>query len=277
MPTKEDFENYLKSKNLKERTSKEYLRYYDKFILLEDFSDQNINNFFSKKENNNPIARSSFKSYKEMSKEVIGNIPKITGRNKQRVIDPLSPDEIKLLEKTLETEQSKLMFLLTYYCGLRLQEMIRIKIDSFRWDLWKKDMSQLGEAKVLGKGDKERIAIVPSFLMVRTSKFIHSLDGKKGIDDPLFSIGARSWQKVLMKAGIDSGITKKANSGRIIKDTIVHPHRLRHSFAHNLLERGVDIRYIKEALGHSSIQSTQIYTSVSKKELKEKINSALYS
>jgi site-specific recombinase XerD len=277
MVTREDFENYLKSKGLKERTLKEYLRYFDKYTLLEDFSNERINKFFSSNENNNPVARSSFKTFKDISKELIGNIPKITGRNKIRIINPLSPDDIKLLETYLKTEQLKVMLLLTYYCGLRLQEMIRVKIDSFKWDIWKKDISQLGEVKVLGKGDKERIAIVPNFLMVRISKYIYSLGGNKGIDDPLFSMCSRSWQTYLCKAGIESGLTQKNDRGRLIKDTIVHPHRLRHSFAHNLLERGVDIRYIKEALGHSSIQSTQIYTQVSRKELKDKISSALYS
>ncbi|KKL03871.1 hypothetical protein LCGC14_2621810, partial [marine sediment metagenome] len=50
-------------------------------------------------------------------------------------------------------------------------------------------------------------------------------------------------------------------------------HKLRHSYGHNLLLKGVDIRYIKEALRHSSIQSTQIYTQLDKEELKDKLNS----
>lgn len=54
-------------------------------------------------------------------------------------------------------------------------------------------------------------------------------------------------------------------------NSCINPHRLRHSYAGNLLKKGVDIRYIKDAMRHSSISSTQIYTQLDKEELKEKL------
>ncbi len=211
------------------------------------------------------------KYYKEISDVVF---PKLTGRKSQRLISPLSESEIFAIENNLYTEELKLMLMISYYGALRLQELIRIKVNSFNWEIWKTKPEGMGEIRVFGKGDKEGISLIPGKLMIRISKFINSgAEGFKSVDSSLFKIGFRSWQNYLAKAGVDSGITHKGADGEILKQTSVHPHRLRHSYAHNLLMKNVDIRYIKEALRHTSIQSTQIYTTINKEELKEKLSS----
>ena len=83
--------------------------------------------------------------------------------------------------------------------------------------------------------------------------------GRKG------HISARNVQKIIGTTAKRAGLKKK-----------VYPHMLRHSFATHLLDAGVDIRKIQELLGHANLQTTQIYTSVSKEELK-KIKSPLDS
>lgn len=279
------FEDWLKNKDLKERTISNYIYYFNKFTY-QKFNQESISHFLSNKTNRNSICRSfivNFKKfilvnnkalnindeyYKEIS-EV--ELPKITGRVKEKLINPLSQEQILTLEKNLHTEQLKLMLLLSYYGGLRLGELISIKIFSFNWANWKNDMEKMGEVKVFGKGDKEGIAIIPKSIMKRIAQFI-KVNNFKSVDSKLFKIGARSWQQQLHNAGINSGITHKEEGGEVIKDTAVHPHKLRHSYAHNLLISGVDIRYIKEALRHSSISSTQIYTQLTKEELKNKLD-----
>ena len=78
----------------------------------------------------------------------------------------------------------------------------------------------------------------------------------------------------LKKAGIDSGITKVDHNGKIIASTGVNPHKLRHSYAnHLLIDKGLNLREVQEALRHSSIQSTQVYTYIDKEHLKEKLSS----
>lgn len=209
--------------------------------------------------------------YKEISDIML---PKLTGRKSQRLINPLSESEIKALENNLHTEELKLILMISYYGALRLQEAMRVKVNSFNWEIWKVASDTMGEIRVFGKGDKEGIALIPGSLMIRISKYIRdNADLFKSIDSTLFKVGSRSWQIYLQKAGIESGITQKGQDGKILKETAVHPHRLRHSYAHNLLINKVDIRYIKEALRHSSIQSTQIYTTINKEELKEKLSS----
>lgn len=285
------FDNYLRSKDLKDRTIKNYFYYLDKFILNGVFNQESVSRFLSLKGNRNSVAKGFItnlqkfliinrtelnisESYYNQITDV--QVPKLTGRKKQRLINPLSPEQIRALEISLETEELKLMMILTYYCGLRLGELMKIRINSFNWETWKKDITQMGEIKVFGKGDKEGIAIVPAFLMIRLSKYIHSIKDKKGIDSPLFDHKERSFQGYLNYAGVKAGITKKDSKGLVLRETAVHPHKLRHSYAHNLLMQGVDIRYIKEALRHSSIQSTQIYTQLNKQELKDKINSSMF-
>ena len=60
-----------------------------------------------------------------------------------------------------------MQLLISYYAGLRVQEMLRIKVVSFDWNSWKKDMKKAGSCTVYGKGAKEGTAFIPSFLMER--------------------------------------------------------------------------------------------------------------
>ncbi len=281
------FQAWLSNKNLKPRSIQNYLYYFQRFNYYR-FNQESVSKFLSDKNNQNSIARSTLVNlkefmivnylelkvdpiyYKEISDVVL---PKLTGRLKQRLINPLSESEIKALENKLSTEQLKLMLLISFYGALRLQELIRIKVNSFNWEVWKIKSESMGEIRVLGKGDREGIALIPGQLMMRISKYINKQATEfKSIDSKLFNIGISSWQKYLHKAGIDSGISHKGSDGEILKETAVHPHRLRHSQGHNLMINNVDIRYIKEALRHKSISSTQIYTQLSTEELKEKLS-----
>lgn len=288
------FEEWLKNKNLKERTIENYIYYYNKFTF-DSFNQETISRFLSQKSNRNSIGRSFLVNlkrfllvnYQELrisqeSRVKIAEVelPKLTGRVKQRLIKPIPHEHISLLEKNLDTEQLKLQLLLSYYCGLRLGELIKISIISFNWESWKKETSKMGECRVYGKGDKEGIALVPAALMKRVAIFIKgknysSLDSKlfvRGNSDINLKNKSRIWQIKLRKAGIKAGITKLDEKGKPIVETVVHPHRLRHSYASYLLnERGLNLREVQEILRHTSIQSTQIYTHINKEHLKEKL------
>ena len=291
----ENFEDWLKNKNLKDRTVENYIYYFNKFTF-EVFTQETISRFLADKTNRNSIGRSflvNLQKYLKINYKELGfsqeqrinitevELPKLTGRTKQTLITPIPHEQIAILEKYLDTEQLKLELLISYYCGLRLGELLKITIMSFNWDMWKKDVNKMGECRVFGKGNKEGIALVPSVLMKRIAKWIRSRKFKD-INSKLFVRNsadinlknrARTWQMKLRKAGIKSGITKLDTLGKPIKDTVVHPHRLRHSYASYLInEKGLDIREVQEVLRHTSIQSTQIYTHINKEHLKEKLN-----
>lgn len=170
----------------------------------------------------------------------------------------LTKEEIKKLFSVVKNPKHKLMFQLYYGSGLRLSEATTLRVKNFDFIervIWIRN----------GKGGKDRMTIMSQMMSNKIQEFTQYLNkdnfiftNKKG--DPL---SPRTIQKVIEKARVESNMTKD-----------VHIHTLRHSFATHLLEAGVDIRYIQSLLGHSSLETTQIYTNVSNNELK-KISSPL--
>jgi len=286
------FETWLINKNLKDRTVESYIYYFNKFTS-EVFDQENVSRYLSLKSNRNNVARSFLLNYQKfllvnhkelgLSPEVKANVaavelPKLTGRAKKRIIRPIPHETIFVLEKHLKTEKEKLQLILSYFCGLRLGELLKITVISFNWDEWKQDPSKMGECRVFGKGDKEGIALVPSDIMKRVAAFIRA-QGFPSVNTCIFreqnrpynfNSLARIWQLRLAQAGVKAGLTQKTPEGEIIKETAIHPHRLRHSYATHLIGAlGMDIREVQELLRHSSIQSTQIYTHISTGQLKK--------
>lgn len=280
------FEEYLTLKHLSPRTRKEYLYYGVKFQSIGAFNTGTITRFLIDKGNQNNVARAFvlilkkflmfYKDELQLTQDEINEVaqaevPSITGRTKTKIVIPLSKAEIDLIEQTLESEELKLMLLVCYNGGLRLQELIGIRISSFNWARLKENPGEMGEVRVFGKGGKEGICILPNWLIVRLGAYIKANSKKYSTDSRLFSISGRTFEGKLRDAGIKAGLSRKDDKGEYLHNTIVYPHRLRHSYAGNLLKKGVDIRYIKEALRHTSISSTQIYTQLSKEDLKEKL------
>lgn len=290
------FESWLINKNLKDRTIEEYLYYYNKF---QDglFNQETVSRFMAQKGNRNIVARSFLLNlqkfisvnYKELGLTIDQRLeasevelPKITGRKKQRQISVLSHENILTLEKHLETEKLKLQLLCSYYGALRVGELLKIKVISFNWEKWKKDTSRMGECRVLGKGDKEGVALFPSVLMVRIGRYIKS-QKKLSLNSTIFigayenyksvRSGATIWQKKLREAGIAVGITKLDGNKKVIEETSVHPHLLRHSYATYLINvKKMDIRKVQIVLRHSSINSTEIYTHIDREELEKELS-----
>ena len=288
------FESWLISKNLKPRTIQNYIYYFNKFTYG-SYDQETVSRFLSLPENRNMVARSFLVNYQKFlmvnyqefnigpdlrAKIASVELPKLTGKRKVRVIIPIAHEQIAILEQALESETDKIKLILSYYCGLRLGELLKIRILSFNWDQWKQDVNKMGECRVLGKGDKEGIAIVPSNIMKRIAAFIRSIDFEgvgsfifvKPGEKYNFNNLARNWQNKLEEAGIKVGLVQRTPEGKIIRETAVHPHRLRHSYATYLLNHvGLDIREVQELLRHSDISSTQIYTHIDKEQLKDKL------
>jgi site-specific recombinase XerD len=285
------FIDWLKNKGLKERTIESYVYYFNKFnTQFVVFNQENINKFLSLKNSRNNVAKAFLLSYQEflminweelgLNKDIVDKItrvilPKKTGRLKKRIIRVLKLQQIRQLENALENERYKLMLLISFWCGFRLQELFSLRINSFNWETWKENQEKAGECNVLGKGDKEGVAFIPSFLMKRLRKFINEA-GYMEHNQFLFKVpgySPRNYQIKLREAGIKSGITQTNEKGEIINNTGVHPHLLRHSYASYLLnELGVDIMKIRDLLRHSSVNSTQVYAHLDKKKVKDLID-----
>lgn len=290
-----DFESFLKNKNLKERTIENYIYYFNKFNY-DVFNQDTVSRFISLKSHRNSVARGFLLNLRKFlimnSKSLlisdllradISNVelPTITGRIKKRIVRPISHEDIFLIEQYLNNEKEKLQLLISYFCALRLGELFKLTIASIDWDKWKKDPKQMGEAIVLGKGDKEGTAYIPVELMSRVAKYIHTQNfpslGSFLFRDPNkeynFSALSRAWQLRLASAGIKAGVTKLDDSSKPIPNTSVHPHRLRHSYASYLINTvKMDVRRVQVMLRHSDISSTQIYTHVEEDLLKDELS-----
>ncbi len=289
------FESYLESKNLKGRTIQEYIYYFNKFTSS-SFNQESVAKFLSEKSNRNGIARSfliNLQKFVALNHKELGlsidqrldssevELPKLSGRKKRRVLKTLTIDQIKLIEQNLDEEKNKIMLWLSFYGGLRIGELMKIKVISFNWDKWRKDPKSWGECNVLGKGDKERPAFLPGGLMVRVAQylrtrsalepnstiFIRRYDSYRNIKG-----GSTTWQRTFKKAAIKAGIIKVDSEGKVIEETDISPHIMKHSRGTYCSEvLNMDIKKIKEILGHSSLTSTQIYTHANKENLKKEL------
>ncbi|MEZ7499865.1 site-specific tyrosine recombinase XerD [Flavobacterium sp. Arc3] len=188
-----------------------------------------------------------------------------TGR---KLPDTLSVDEIDALIRAIdltsnEGERNRAMLETLYGCGLRVSELVSLKISDLFFDE--------GFIKVTGKGNKQRFVPIGEL----AQKYIHiykdtiriHLNIKKEHGDVLF-LNRRGGQ--LTRAMIFTIIKDLAVKIELRKK--ISPHTFRHSFATHLLENGADLRSIQLMLGHESITTTEIYLHLDRKFLTEVIN-----
>ena len=170
----------------------------------------------------------------------------------------LSVSEVKQLIKNTKNQKYRTIFLLIYSAGLRISEAVRIKINHIN--------SKRGLLTIINaKGKKDRQSILSLKMLEELRKYYHKYKPESWVfysgNNKKNHITKRSVQKVFSQS------KKKA---KINPDATVHS--LRHSFATHLLEKGTDIRYIQELLGHKNIKTTEIYTHVSSKCLEKIIS-----
>jgi integrase/recombinase XerD len=181
-----------------------------------------------------------------------------------RLPDTLSKDEINLFLEQPDAStplgiRDRAMLELMYATGIRVSELISLTVNSINW--------QVGYLIVVGKGSKERIVPVGKSAIDYMTRYINEgrlklLKGK--ITKFIFvnrsgnGLTRQGFWKIVKKYAIKSELHKK-----------IHPHTFRHSFATHLLEGGADLRSVQVMLGHSDISTTQIYTHVTRKRLKE--------
>lgn len=164
----------------------------------------------------------------------------------------LSEEEANKLINSINNKKSKLMVTLMYAIGLRVSELVNLKISDLDFN---EKVGYIRQAK----GKKDRIFNVPIYLLGDLKKQAAKQKGKEYLfTGPKGKLTTRNIQKIVKKA---------ANNAEIKKN--VHCHTLRHSFATHLFEDGIDIRKIQELLGHSRLDTTEIYTHISTKELKK--------
>lgn len=161
-----------------------------------------------------------------------------------------------------EGQRNKAMLETLYSCGLRVSELVNLKLSN----LFFND----GFVKVTGKGDKERLVPIGELAMKYINIYIDSirchLKIKKEAEDILF-LNRRGNR--LTRVMVFTIIKNLAVTAGIKKN--ISPHTFRHSFATHLIEGGADLRAVQEMLGHESITTTEIYTHLNKDFLRKTI------
>ena len=200
-----------------------------------------------------------FEDYRKETPLELIEVPK-TGR---KLPDTLSTTEIDALIAAIdlskpEGERNKAMLETLYSCGLRVSELISLKIS----DLFFEE----GFIKITGKGNKQRFVPVGSstiqFITIYANQIRKDIPVQKGFEDTLF-LNRRG--KQLTRAMIFTIIKNLAIVINLQKT--ISPHTFRHSFATHLLENGADLRSIQLMLGHESITTTEVYMHLDKKHL----------
>jgi integrase/recombinase XerD len=170
----------------------------------------------------------------------------------KRIPNVLSKNEIKELINRTRNIKHKTILLAIYSAGLRVSEVVQIKINDI-------DFSRKCLIIRSGKGRKDRQALFSEKLIDLMKQYFDSYRPYKWAfegQDKNRHLTIRSAQQIFKQALLRAKIDKN-----------VGIHSLRHSFATHLLENGIDIRYIQELMGHKNIATTEIYTHVSKKAI----------
>lgn len=179
----------------------------------------------------------------------------------------LSAVEIEQMLNTFDLSsttgfRNKVIIETIYGCGLRVSELISLKISFIYW----KD----GFIQIIGKGDKERLVPIGNHTLQLIEQYtssyrVHSQIDKKASDIVFLNERGRGLSRqmvflIVKKAASDAGVKKR-----------ISPHTLRHSFATHLLEGGADLRAVQQMLGHASITTTEIYTHINREYLRDTI------
>jgi integrase/recombinase XerD len=205
-----------------------------------------------------------FEDYRSTNPLELIESPKI-GR---KLPDTLSLEEINLLINTIDLstpqgERNRAIIESLYGCGLRVSELINLKISDLFFDE--------GFIKVTGKGDKQRFVPIGNM----TIKYIEIYRTQVRIDQDIQSefkdtLFLNRRGRSLTRAMIFYIVKQLTEKSGIKKN--ISPHTFRHSFATHLLENGADLRAIQQMLGHESITTTEIYTHIDKSHLSQIIN-----
>lgn len=205
-----------------------------------------------------------FEDYRVTNPLELIETPKI-GR---KLPDTLALEEIDSLINAVdlyanEGERNRTMLEVLYGCGLRVSELVSLKISDLFFDE--------GFLKITGKGNKQRFVPIGNLtqkyiLLYKDTIRVHQIS-KKGCEDTLF-LNRRGGQltramvfTIIKNLAVKIGLNKK-----------ISPHTFRHSFATHLLENGADLRSIQLMLGHESITTTEVYLHLDRKYLTEVIN-----
>lgn len=212
----------------------------------------------------------SFYSYCSMEQITVSNPTILLEAPKQKRLlpDTLSFEEIEHIIAQIDLSKpeggrNKAILETLYSCGLRVSELVNLRISCLFLDI--------GFIRVIGKGDKERLVPIGSeaikYINIYRNDIRVHIPVKPGQEDYLFLNRRGSKLTRVMIFLLLKELVAKAGINKSIS-----PHTFRHSFATHLVEGGADLRAVQEMLGHESITTTEIYTHLDREYLRETLH-----
>lgn len=262
----ESFSEFLEKENI-ENAKLQHIRDFISYLKEHEYSSRSINRKIS-----------SLRQFYQfmVSEEFIKENPTIElelQKQQKKLPRMLETQEIEQLFAFLgnntkpELVRIACMLAIIYSAGLRVSELVSLKLSNF--EIQHNQIAPIFYVK--GKGNKERVCILNEQAQQYLLQYLKIRDfflPKKQENQSLWlfpsnndHITRNRFGQILKELALNAGLDPKK----------ISPHVLRHSFASHLLENGADLRSIQELLGHSSISTTQIYTHVANKKLKQVI------
>ena len=183
-------------------------------------------------------------------------IPKILSEGQIKKIINLSYND-----STDKGIRFSLMLEMLYATGIRISELVSLKLGDISEDY--------SFIIILNKGRKERIVPLISKVQNLLKKYLNVLQYNKAKSSKNYLFPSNSKSGHITRIRFFQILQEKIGSKALIDKELLSPHKVRHSFATHLLNRGVDLRLIQESLGHKDISTTQIYTHIQTKKLRK--------
>jgi integrase/recombinase XerD len=241
-------------------TIRNYTFFVDKFLKFTNKETSNLDQedvkkylsslFETKSKNTIMLAAASVKFFYHEILHI--DTPNIKLPKKSKSLpEVLSKEEVSRLLSFAETKKSKLIMSLLYSSGLRVSELVNLKPEDINFE------EKIGKV-ISGKGSKDRMFIISADLAKDIKLYLKKRKDNQYLFSKQKPLTTRNIQKIVKNTRQKSELNKK-----------VTPHTLRHSFATHLLDAGTDIRMIQSLLGHSSLNTTQLYTHISTEQIKK--------
>ncbi|HNX89865.1 MAG TPA: tyrosine-type recombinase/integrase, partial [Paludibacteraceae bacterium] len=260
----------LKLKNYSENTIRTYTMMFSRFMQYygfrnpETLSDSDIREYLlhliEKKQVSQSFQNQAINAIKFYYEQVLGRASNTyyvqRPKKEMRLPSVLSEREVASLLSQVRNLKHRAALSLIYSAGLRISELINLSISDID--------AKRGQVIIRqGKGRKDRISVLSANILDLLRKYYRRYHPETWLFEGQYGgqYSANSIQTVFRQAKEKAGIMKHATV-----------HTLRHSFATHLLERGTDLRYIQELLGHASTRTTEIYTHITPKGFRKIIS-----
>ena len=235
------------AKNVQDIEDDDLIAYMYKYRALRKVSNRYLNNI--------RLVFNGFFRWLQRKKIILRN--PVDGlepiKYKQAVQKPLSPEELEKVRCACEQERDLAIVEFLYSSAVRVSELCRLNRDDICWES--------DDVMVLGKGNKEREVYLNARAHLHLKQYLES----RTDDNPALFVGTRAPHKRLTKSGIRNILKKIGSVAGVSK---VHPHRFRRTSATDLLRMGMPIEQVQELLGHVKIETTRIYCTVTKEQVR---------